>query len=344
MKTKNIILTICATIMVIGLHSQFAYAEKYLVVFDSSDGMSREIGGERLIYAASKEVTKFVDQLNTDARVGVMVFGHTDDGCEDAEIKVPFDKPDPEKVKTTLAQLAPSGKRGLIFAIEKAISVFSEGKESGVIFLVTSGWDECGGRTYEIEDALSDSKSKVMIVIIAISPDLRESDNLKDLAQTCKGNYHEVENIQSLGNLLGEAAQGTNSNLQVIMRGGDPEVPNAQFKIFDDKSQMILSRSISGFFSSDLETGTYDFQLIYEGKNFWQRQIFIRKGEQKQVVFDLDAAMGELKLEILDSNGERIKGNCEGIHSEKSVYSYPESKYRRDTRACMLAEFQTRQL
>ena len=309
MKTKNILITVFAIIVVIGLQTRSAYAEKYLVIFDSSDGMSREVSGERLIYAASKEVVKFADQINSDSKVGVMVFGHTDNGCEDAEIKVPFDKPDPEKIKTALAQLTPTGRRGLIFALGKAINIFSEDKESGVIILVTSGWDECGGRAFEIEDILNESKPKVMIVIIAISPETRDADNLKDLAQASRGNYQEVENIQSLGSLLGETAKGTNASLQVIIHGGDPEVPNAQLRIFDDKSQMILSQTISGFFSTDLNTGTYDIQLIYQGKNFWQRQVFIRKDQQMQVEFDLDAAMGDLKLEILDQNGERVKGN-----------------------------------
>jgi len=310
MKVPRYIYSMLMALFVICFATQTAYAEKYLVLLDSSDGMGDEVGGERILYVAVKEVIKLIDSLDPDSKVGVMVFGHTAEGCEDAELIIPFGKPDISNIREQLGKLSPSGRRGLIDSIEKAlVQLEKESEERAVIFLVTSGWDECGGRDFLVEDAFKKSRIEVRLVIIAINPDIRDSDKLKDIATMGHGTYHQVENPVELGNLLAEIAKGTKAGLQVIMRGSDPDVPGAQLKVYDDKARVIFNQTIEGFFSTDLASGSYDIQLIYQGNSFWRRDVSVKKDESTQVVFDLDIAMGELRIEIMDSNNERMKGN-----------------------------------
>ena len=86
MKFPRSIYSILTTLLILIAASQAVYAEKYLVLLDSSDGMGEQLDGERVLYAAVKEVVKFIDKLDPQSKAGVMVFGHTPDGCEDAEL------------------------------------------------------------------------------------------------------------------------------------------------------------------------------------------------------------------------------------------------------------------
>jgi hypothetical protein len=60
-------------------------------------------------------------------------------------------------------------------------------------------------------------------------------------------------------------------------------------------------------------------EITYKGRNYWNRQVFINEKSRKQVTFDLAQASGELRISIVDSHGERMKGNVKVFNDVNDV-------------------------
>ncbi len=307
---KKAIISITALVITISLlvPAAFAKTNRTLIILDCSSAMRREAKGERIIYIAKRELVGFVERLKSDSIVGIMVFGHSDERCDDAELIVPFGTPDSTKVRDSLTPVTTLGSRGLFHAMKEGLKLLAESGENPVMYVITSGGDQCGDRIYSVQDAYEEYDKNTRIVIIGLDVDSRDSDNLKDLASIVGGIYKDVQYPQKLVDELAQIAESQHGNLVVFMRGMDPEMPQGTLRIYNDRSGLIEKVRISGMYTLNLNPGTYDIELTYKGRNFWERGIEISRDSQEQVMFKLDQSMGELKLEILDINNERLKG------------------------------------
>lgn len=319
MKLIRILLT--ASVLLIAFLSSVSYAqnEKILVIMDNSNSMTREVGSQKLIYSTQKELIKFIGSLNSDADVGVMVFGHTAGKCQDAELIVPFGKPDAEKLREALLKINPIGNRGLVDAIEKGLKLLGESYVPSTLYIITSGTDECGSRLYHIEEAYQKYGKDIRVVVIGLDVDIRESDKLKELVTYVSGTYKDAETPVELSSIMKGIVDSASGNLLVVLQGLDPDNPKAELKVFNDLSQLVGSSSIEGYYSMNVPTGVYDLEILYKGRNYWNRQVFINEKTRKQVTFDLSQASGELRITIMDSHGERMKGNAKVFNDVNDV-------------------------
>jgi hypothetical protein len=350
MKLARIFLT--ASVLMIAFLSSVSYAqnEKVLVVMDQSNGMNREVGSQKLIYSAQKELIKFIGSLDSDTDVGVMVFGHTASKCLDAELIIPFGKPDAEKVRTELVKINSIGNRGLVDAIEKGLKLLAENYAPSTLYIITSGTDECGSRLYNVEEAYQKYGKDIRVVVIGLDVDLRDSDRLKEMVASVNGTYKEAQTAVELSSLMKDIVDSGNGNLLVVIQGMDPDNPKAELKVFNDLSQLVGSSSIEGYYSMNVPTGVYDLEIIYKGRNYWNRQVFINEKSRKQVTFDLAQASGELRISIVDSHGERMKGNVkvfndvnDVVYEEKGqseyILSLPSGNYSAEVSAGSSTEY-----
>jgi len=309
MKKTIVFLTTFVIAISLVVPAAFAQTDRTLVILDCSSAMRTEVKGERMIYIAKKELVGFVEKLKSNSIVGIMVFGHTSNRCDDAELIVPFGAPDSGKVRDALSPITNPGSRGLFNAMKKGMKLLSESSENPVMYVITSGGDQCGDRAYVVQDAYEQYGSKARIVIIGLDVSTRDADNLKDLASLVGGVYKEMPYPQQLNSELAKITQSQHGNLVVYMRGADPEVPQGTLKIYDDRSKRVEKIQIDSMHTFNLNPGTYDIELTYKGRNFWERGVKISSDGQKQVEFILDKAMGELAIEILDIDNERLKGS-----------------------------------
>jgi hypothetical protein len=319
MKLARILLS--ASVLLIAFLSSISYAqnEKILVIMDQSNGMNREVGSQKLIYSAQKELIKFIGSLNSGADVGVMVFGHTADKCLDAELIVPFGKPDAEKLRNELLKITPIGNRGLVDAIEKGFKLLGENYVPSTLYIITSGTDECGSRLYHIEEAYQKYGKDIRVVVIGLDVDTRDSDRLKEMVTSVNGTYKDAETPVQLSSIMKGIIDSASGNLLVVLQGLDPDNPKAELKVYNNLSQLVGSSAIEGYYSMDVPTGVYDLEITYKGRNYWNRQVFINEKSRKQVTFDLAQASGELRISIVDSHGERMKGNVKVFNDVNDV-------------------------
>lgn len=297
----------------------FAQSDRTLVILDCSTTMRTEVKGELMIYIAKRELVGFVEKLKSNSIVGIMVFGHTSNRCDDAELIVPFGAPDGARVRDALSPITNPGSRGLFQAMKKGMELLSESSENPVMYVITSGGDQCGDRAYVVQDAYEQYGSKARIVIIGLDVSTRDADSLKDLASLVSGVYKEVPYPQQLNSELAKITQSQHGNLVVYMRGADPEMPQGTLNLFDNRSKLVEKLQIDSMHTFNLNPGSYDIELTYKGRNFWERGIEISSDGQKQVEFMLDKAMGEIEFEILDIENERLKGSLVLMDESESV-------------------------
>ncbi len=318
---KKMMVFIITLVLTIGFIVPVALAQsdRILVILDCSDAMRMEVKGERMIYIAKKELVGFVEKLKSNSIVGIMVFGHTSNRCDDAELIVPFGAPDGAKVRDALSPLTNPGSRGLFHAMKEGMKLLSESSDNPVMYIITSGGDQCGDRAYVVQDAYEQYGSKARIVIIGMDVSTRDADNLKDLAVLVAGVYKEVLYPQQLNSELAKITQSQHGNLVVFIRGADPEMPQGTLKIFDDRSKLVEKMQIDSMRTFNLNPGSYDIELTYKGRNFWERGVEISGDGQKVIEFVLDKEMGELAIEILDMDNERLKGSLAIMNELDSV-------------------------
>ena len=309
MKSLMIKILIVIVTLLLVAPAAFAQSEKVLVILDCSSEMSKEVGSEKMIYVLKKEVMNFVSKLKSDSTVGVMVFGHTQDKCNDAELLVPFATPNPELVRNNLAPVNTFGNRGLYYAMEKGFNLIGRSGDISSIYVITSGLDQCGDRMYMVEDAYKAIGKNARITIIALDVDSRASDRLKDLTSLVDGSLNEISYPSQLSGILDNISKSLKGNLIIFLRGTDPYSPKGTIRIYDDQMKTVDSDTIENIYSSNLDSGVYNIQLTYKGKVFWKREVFVDENKPLQLMFDLDKPTGELNINFQDNEYTRIKGS-----------------------------------
>jgi hypothetical protein len=321
MKTAKLFLLAIFALLFLPLSSESQSVDnsaKILVILDCSSTMSNEIGGEKMFYSTTKELVKFFNYLGKDTKAGLMVFGHTTKECDDAELIIPYGEPDAEKVRSELAKITPTGNRGLIDALEKGLKSLSQSDYS-VIYAVTSGKDQCGDRVYYLEDVFKEYGRNVNVIIIGIDVEMRDADELQDIASLNNGIFKSVAQPASLEKVFRELSDSTKGNVLVTVEGDEIGEDSVTLRIFNNRGQVVQSTKMSGFYNISLESGTYDFEIFFDGTSHWQRQVFIQSGQPEKIAFDLDAAIGDLKIEIFDLEDTRLKGDIKVFDENDAV-------------------------
>ncbi len=179
-------------------------------IYDASGSMWGDLQGKTKMQIAAKVMSKTVNALPENQRVGFVAYGHRQKGdCEDVEFMIDINNAAKENVTTAVAGIKPLGKTPLAYSAIQVINKLRETKQKATIILMTDGIESCGGNICEVIRAAKAEGIDFKLHIIGFGLKDGETDQLECAAKEGDGNYYDADDTAGLSGALEEATAST---------------------------------------------------------------------------------------------------------------------------------------
>jgi Mg-chelatase subunit ChlD len=119
------------------------------IVFDASNSMWGQIGGQAKISIAKEILQGALDWLPDDLSLALRVYGHQHPreqrNCNDSELLVPPGSGNRERIREAIATFRPRGQTPLGYSLEQTAADLGDFAGERAVVLVTDGIESCGG-------------------------------------------------------------------------------------------------------------------------------------------------------------------------------------------------------
>jgi Ca-activated chloride channel homolog len=206
-KTALLLLVFCLSFQ---LNSQEKKPSPILFIYDASGSMWGKLQDQTKKEIAADVLTKTVNNLPTNQNVGLLVYGHRTKGdCNDIEYLVNLSNNSKEKVAQAVKGVNSLGKTPLARSATMAINSLKESKTKATIILITDGIESCDGNLCDVVAKAKLDGIDFKMHIVGFGLKEGETEQLKCAADAGDGNYYDVADAGSLGNVLTEATSET---------------------------------------------------------------------------------------------------------------------------------------
>jgi len=119
------------------------------IVFDASNSMWAQLGGESKISIAKAILSDALDWLPRDVTLALRVYGHQHRhglrDCRDSELLVPPGRGNRQRIREAITAFRPRGQTPLGYSLEQIAGDFGNVAGERAVVLVTDGIESCGG-------------------------------------------------------------------------------------------------------------------------------------------------------------------------------------------------------
>lgn len=181
-----------------------------IFIYDASGSMWDKIDGKTKMEIASEVLTKSVNDLPDEQKIGFVAYGHRTKGdCEDVEFLVDAENGTKELVTQSLSGLKPLGNTPLAYSVMQVIDKLRTTKTKATIILVTDGNESCNGDLCEVVKAAKKEGIDFRLHIIGFGMKGSDTEQLQCSANSGDGQYYDAADAAGLGEVLNQATTTT---------------------------------------------------------------------------------------------------------------------------------------
>lgn len=187
-----------------NVHAQESSASSSIVyILDASGSMWGKVEGKFKKDIAQSVLTKSVQSLDDDRKIGLVVYGHRTKGdCQDVEWLARPAAGQKDEIIRELESLNPVGMTPLAIAAKQVLASLDSAQESATIILVTDGIETCEGDLCEVVQYAKTAGLEFVLHIVGF--DLGDSDKtlLQCAARAGEGLYIDAASSAQLDSAL----------------------------------------------------------------------------------------------------------------------------------------------
>lgn len=180
-----------------------------LVLMDASGSMNGEIADQTKMELAKGAISKFVEQIPTDANFSLIAYGHVGTSadsdkmasCSSVESVYSLSAYQAENFSNSLNSFQASGWTPLAGAINKAgeiLQAYPSDDYLNLVYIVSDGVETCDGDPVTAATQLQSQNIKAKVNIIGFNVDNEGQQQLKQVADSGGGEYVTVEDPAEL--------------------------------------------------------------------------------------------------------------------------------------------------
>ena len=196
-------------------------------ILDASGSMNETLpDGALKLEVAKNLLTDHLGAYGPETNIGLRAYGHrvsyrqTEESCRDIELNAPVEKGQLETMVTWLRGFAAQGMTPLAESIRQAMGdfVFEPARTNSIVML-SDGIETCEGDPCGLVEELKVEGINFTIHVIGLDVDEATRQQLRCIADTGGGTYHDVETEQDLEDALDDI-QGIVTEDEVIVPPG----------------------------------------------------------------------------------------------------------------------------
>jgi Ca-activated chloride channel family protein len=178
-----------------------------LFVFDASGSMKTKLAsGETRLASAKKAMAKALEEVPSEVRIGLMLYGHRrSKDCTDIELVAPIGADDSAAIAKRIAGLNAKGETPIAGALLQAVRNFNAFKgQSNRIVLITDGIEECHGDPCAAAQAVADAGLDLKVDIVGFTLNEQQRKAIQCIADKTGGHYYDAQDTKGLTAALTE--------------------------------------------------------------------------------------------------------------------------------------------
>lgn len=185
-----------------------------ILALDVSGSMAGQIDGETKMAVAQREALAFLDDLEAEIAVALVLYGHTGDNtdagravsCASPEMVHGFDT-DRSDMRDTISSLTPTGWTPLGGTLNLAAEILddlpnTESDLAPVVYLISDGEETCDSGPVEAAERLYTSGVQTTVNTIGFAVDSETRAQLEAIAAAGGGTYYSAETASALNAVL----------------------------------------------------------------------------------------------------------------------------------------------
>lgn len=185
--------------------SSSVYAE---YILDASGSMEELLDGRTRMEIAREVLAERLAALPSDINVGLRVYGHRipfdqEGACDDTELTIPIQQGSVAQIQNFLPTIVPVGMTPITESLRQVADDFNlEPGRKNVVVLISDGEETCGGEPADAVRFLQEVGIDFTIHVIGLDVDENARQQLKAIADTAGGVYHDANSEEDLRNAL----------------------------------------------------------------------------------------------------------------------------------------------
>lgn len=245
---------------------------RILFIFDASNSMAGQWGGERKIDMAREVLFDMVDSLERLdlVEMALRVYGHQSpvppQDCSDTKLEVPFGPSNAYRIRQKLRDINPKGTTPIAHSLELAPGDFPPCNHCrNIIILITDGIEACDGDPCKVSQQLQKEGIILRPFVIGIGndPGFKETFN-------CIGEYYDAPTKQQFREVLEvvvtQALNATSAQINLLDIHSRPTETDVNIVLYDRMSGVIRYNLIHTLnYKGNPDTLNLDQLNIYDG-------------------------------------------------------------------------------
>ncbi len=222
----------------------------FYIILDSSSSMGEVIDGEVKLTIAKDVIVDLLQNLPSEAVVGVRTFG----GHCSSNLLAPVAPIDHEALRSEILKLTPRGATPIALALEEAKEDLTEISGPKLILLVSDGIETCKGDPVAAATEFIGSGLDLRIHVVGfdISRNMPARDQLISIAKSTGGLYFDANNSEELRQAMSIAAPFSytvyDGDGNVVFEGrigqDGPSLPAGVYDVVIDTSPPIMMNGV----------------------------------------------------------------------------------------------------
>ncbi|TCP57348.1 Ca-activated chloride channel family protein [Tamaricihabitans halophyticus] len=180
-----------------------------MVTMDASGSMADELDGTTKMDAAKDALNTLVDGLDSDAEMGLQVYGSKGAGsgsgnptCEDISTEVPVGPVDAAQIKSKVAALEPAGETPIGDSLKQAAQELPDEGPRAIV-LISDGIDTCAPPDpCEVAKDLAEDGVDLAVHTVGFQIDEKAKEQLSCIAESTGGSYTDAPDAKTLDEQL----------------------------------------------------------------------------------------------------------------------------------------------
>ena len=242
--------------------------ESILIIYDASGSMWGKINDEIKHTIATEIVSKTIERLPSNQKIGLMAYGHRRKGdCSDVEFLVTTNNTSKNTINDAIQQLKPLGKTPLARSVNEAFTNLKNNEANATIILITDGIESCEGDLCQATKNAKKSGIDFKLHIVGFGLKDEDKSSLICAAEAGGGEYFDADGAVSLEGALHSATTPSSENkspnfsLQASKNGEHLDVW-IKARSLDSSEVEKMSRSYQDSAWLYLPEGRYEIEVL----------------------------------------------------------------------------------
>lgn len=221
-----------------------ASSRDVLLILDVSCSMAKSAAGVDRMRVAKDALTAIVNDLPSDTRVGLRLYGHRvregqPKACEDSELVQALGPLDRAAMIARIEATKPLGTTPIAYTLSQVANDLQGAPGQPLVVLMTDGDEECAGDPAQAVTALRSSGLDVRVEVVGLALSEAAAGRMGAVAEAGGGTYHAGKDPQALARAIRESlavpwalTDGAGQTVAEGRTGGEPmEIPLGTYRL-----------------------------------------------------------------------------------------------------------------